>query len=143
MQKACTHNGDQLNPLRRSSCFVPWQNKWYMRYSIISPTSQKHTTHHPSYAKLFYYFIFIVYSINGHITHKVRISIILKQNKHRNSWFSKFIIKWNKRKNSTIKTIYSAKIEIKEEKIILTFCGNGFLRYMVRVIVWVLIQVGN
>ena len=47
------------------------------------------------------------------------------------------------KEKSTIKTIYSAKIEIKEEKIILTFCGNGFLRYMVRVIVGVLIEVGN
>ena len=47
------------------------------------------------------------------------------------------------KEKSTIKTIYSAKMESKEEKIIFKFCGNGFLRYMVRVIVGVLIEVGN
>ena len=47
------------------------------------------------------------------------------------------------KEKSTIKNIYSAKMESKEEKIIFKFCGNGFLRYMVRVIVGVLIEVGN
>ena len=47
------------------------------------------------------------------------------------------------KEKSTIKTIYSAKIKKEKDKLIFTFCGNGFLRYMVRVIVGVLIEVGN
>ena len=47
------------------------------------------------------------------------------------------------KEKSTIKTIYSAKIKKEKDKIIFTFCGNGFLRYMVRVMVGVLIEVGK
>ena len=47
------------------------------------------------------------------------------------------------KEKSTIKTIYSAKIKKEKDKLIFTFCGNGFLRYMVRVMVGVLIEVGK
>lgn len=47
------------------------------------------------------------------------------------------------REKSTIKTIYDAYIKKDGDIIIFTFCGNGFLRYMVRVMVGILISVGE
>ena len=47
----------------------------------------------------------------------------------------------HKEKN-TIRTIYEAKIIKKDNCIIMSFIGNGFLKYMVRIIVGILIQIG-
>lgn len=44
---------------------------------------------------------------------------------------------------SRIKTIYSIQIYEKDEDIILEFNGNGFLRYMVRMLSQVLLEVGK
>lgn len=43
---------------------------------------------------------------------------------------------------SSVRTIYKAKIEEKEEKIIIELTGNGFLYNMVRIISGTLVDVG-
>lgn len=43
---------------------------------------------------------------------------------------------------NTVRTIYSTKIKKENDYIILSFVGDGFLKYMVRIIVGLLIQVG-
>ena len=43
---------------------------------------------------------------------------------------------------NTIRTIYSAKVKEKDNYIQLSFIGDGFLKYMVRTIVGILIQIG-
>ena len=43
----------------------------------------------------------------------------------------------------TIRTIYDAKITKNKNEIIISFIGNGFLRYMVRNMVGVLIEIGE
>lgn len=48
----------------------------------------------------------------------------------------------NIKEKSTIKTIYSAKIEEDSNIVKFIFCGNGFLRYMVRIFVGVILEVG-
>ncbi len=49
----------------------------------------------------------------------------------------------NKEKENCIRTIMKAEIEKKKEKLIITFEGDGFLRYQVRNMVGTLIQVGE
>ncbi len=49
----------------------------------------------------------------------------------------------NKEKENCVRTIFSAGIEEKDEKIIITFHGDGFLRYQVRNMVGILIRVGE
>lgn len=49
----------------------------------------------------------------------------------------------NKEKENCIRTIFSAKIEEKNQEIQITFKGNGFLRYQVRNMVGLLIKVGE
>ncbi|MBR1937193.1 MAG: tRNA pseudouridine(38-40) synthase TruA [Bacilli bacterium] len=49
----------------------------------------------------------------------------------------------NKEKENCIRTITKAEIETNNEKIKITFTGNGFLRYQVRNMVGILIKVGE
>jgi len=49
----------------------------------------------------------------------------------------------NKEKNNCIRTITDAYIEEQNNKLIITFKGDGFLRYQVRNMVGVLIRVGE
>ena len=49
----------------------------------------------------------------------------------------------NKEKENCIRTIKKATIKQKKETIIITFCGDGFLRYQVRNMVGLLIRVGE
>ncbi len=49
----------------------------------------------------------------------------------------------NKEKENCIRTIDKASIEKKSDKLIITFHGNGFLRYQVRNMVGILIRVGE
>ena len=49
----------------------------------------------------------------------------------------------NKDKDNCIRTITKANIEVQNEKIIITFVGDGFLRYQVRNMVGILIRVGE
>ena len=51
--------------------------------------------------------------------------------------------KGNEKKESFIRTIYSIDIKNVDDIISITFCGSGFLRYMVRNMVGSLIEVGN
>lgn len=46
------------------------------------------------------------------------------------------------KEKNTIRTIYSAKLSKKGDYIQLSLIGNGFLKYMVRIIVGILIQIG-
>ena len=49
----------------------------------------------------------------------------------------------NKEKDNCIREIYNTKIKEKKKKLIITFRGNGFLRYQVRNMVGILIKVGE
>lgn len=49
----------------------------------------------------------------------------------------------NKEKENCIRTITSTNIEQVQDKLIITFTGNGFLRYQVRNIVGILLRVGE
>ena len=50
----------------------------------------------------------------------------------------------NKRmKKSTVRTIYDIEIEQKEQRLVLSFTGNGFLYQMVRILTGTLIEVGE
>lgn len=49
----------------------------------------------------------------------------------------------SKEKENCIRTIYSATIEEDNNKLIITFKGNGFLRYQIRNMVGILIKVGE
>ena len=49
----------------------------------------------------------------------------------------------NKEKNNCIRTITKASIKEEKEKIVITFIGDGFLRYQVRNMVGILIRVGE
>lgn len=49
----------------------------------------------------------------------------------------------NKEKENCIRTITKASIKREQEKIIITFQGNGFLRYQVRNMVGILLRVGQ
>ena len=49
----------------------------------------------------------------------------------------------NKDKDNCIRTITKANIDVQNEKIIITFVGDGFLRYQVRNMVGILIRVGE
>lgn len=49
----------------------------------------------------------------------------------------------NKEKENCIRTITNATVEQKGNKIIITFIGDGFLRYQVRNMVGILIKVGE
>ena len=49
----------------------------------------------------------------------------------------------NKEKENCIRTITSTNIEQVQDKLIITFTGNGFLRYQVRNMVGILIKVGE
>lgn len=50
----------------------------------------------------------------------------------------------NKRmKKSTVRTIYDINIEQKEQRLVLSFTGNGFLYQMVRILTGTLIEVGE
>ena len=56
--------------------------------------------------------------------------------------FEKFSSNEHKEKN-TVRSIYTAKIKKRKNYLIFYFSGNGFLKYMVRIIVGVLIQIGS
>ena len=47
-----------------------------------------------------------------------------------------------KTKKSTIRTIYEIKMEEKEEELIFTFFGDGFLYHMVRILMGTILEVG-
>ena len=49
----------------------------------------------------------------------------------------------NQEKSNCIRTIFSTNIELDNDKLILTFIGDGFLRYQVRNMVGYLIKVGE
>ena len=49
----------------------------------------------------------------------------------------------SKEKENCIRTIYYASIEKRNNKILITFRGNGFLRYQIRNMVGILIKVGE
>ncbi len=50
----------------------------------------------------------------------------------------------NKRyKKSTVRTIYSATVSETDDEIVVTFCGNGFLYNMVRIMIGTLIEIGR
>ena len=49
----------------------------------------------------------------------------------------------SKEKENCVRTIYSATIEEDNNKLIITFKGNGFLRYQIRNMVGILIKVGE
>ena len=49
----------------------------------------------------------------------------------------------NKEKENCVRTITYTNIELKDNKIIITFKGNGFLRYQVRNMVGLLIKIGE
>ena len=49
----------------------------------------------------------------------------------------------NKEKENCIRTIFSTNVECENNKVIITFTGNGFLRYQVRNMVGYLIKVGE
>lgn len=49
----------------------------------------------------------------------------------------------NKEKENCIREIYDTKVEKENDKIIITFRGNGFMRYQVRNMVGILIRVGE
>ncbi len=55
--------------------------------------------------------------------------------------FKSFTSKKNTKK-STIRTIYEIKMEEKEEEIIFTFFGDGFLYHMVRILMGTILEVG-
>ena len=46
------------------------------------------------------------------------------------------------KEKNTIRTIYSTKLKVKGDYVELSFIGNGFLKYMVRTIVGILIYIG-
>lgn len=48
----------------------------------------------------------------------------------------------SKIKKSTVRTIYDIRIQEKEGYLIMTFCGNGFLQNMVRILTGTLLEVG-
>lgn len=49
----------------------------------------------------------------------------------------------NKEKTNCVRTITKANLEVKKDKIIINFKGDGFLRYQVRNMVGVLIKIGE
>ena len=49
----------------------------------------------------------------------------------------------NKEKENCVRTITYASIEKEEEKLVITFRGDGFLRYQIRNMVGILIKVGE
>lgn len=49
----------------------------------------------------------------------------------------------SKEKENCVRTIYYASIEKRNDKILITFRGNGFLRYQIRNMVGILIKVGE
>lgn len=49
----------------------------------------------------------------------------------------------NKEKENCVRTIFSTNVEYENNKVIITFTGNGFLRYQVRNMVGYLIKVGE
>lgn len=49
----------------------------------------------------------------------------------------------NKEKENCVREVFSANIVEKDEKLIFTFKGNGFLRYQIRNMVGILIRVGE
>lgn len=49
----------------------------------------------------------------------------------------------NKEKENCVRTIYSARIEEENNKLTITFKGDGFLRYQIRNMVGILIRVGE
>ncbi|MBR3606480.1 MAG: tRNA pseudouridine(38-40) synthase TruA [Lachnospiraceae bacterium] len=55
--------------------------------------------------------------------------------------FKSFTSKKNTKK-STIRTIYEIKMEEKEEELIFTFFGDGFLYHMVRILMGTILEVG-
>lgn len=48
-----------------------------------------------------------------------------------------------KMKKSAVRTIYDIRIEQKEDDIVISYCGNGFLQNMVRILTGTLIEVGS
>ena len=46
------------------------------------------------------------------------------------------------KEKNTIRTIYSAKVKVKDNYLEFSFIGNGFLKYMVRTLVGILIYIG-
>lgn len=51
--------------------------------------------------------------------------------------------KANEEKETFVRTIYEASIDIQENILIVTFIGDGFLRYMVRNMVGLLLEIGS
>ena len=49
----------------------------------------------------------------------------------------------NKEKENCVRTIFYASLEKSCDKIVITFRGNGFLRYQIRNMVGILIKVGE
>ena len=72
-------------------------------------------------------------------TDKIKEAIKLFEGEHD---FRAFVTD-NKEKENCVRTITKTKIEKQKEKIVITFQGNGFLRYQVRNMVGILIRVGE
>ncbi|MBN2540903.1 MAG: tRNA pseudouridine(38-40) synthase TruA [Bacilli bacterium] len=45
--------------------------------------------------------------------------------------------------DSTIRTIFETKCEVSKDGVILTFIGDGFLRYMIRILVYTLVEISK
>jgi tRNA pseudouridine38-40 synthase len=55
--------------------------------------------------------------------------------------FKAFASSEDKRDNC-VRTIYHIKVQRKKQKLIITFCGNGFLKYMIRNIIGMVLLIG-
>ena len=96
-----------------------------------------------------------IYIVNTHEYNPIERNYVYQLCKHLNIHYMKKALKYikgthdfsnfssneNKEKN-TIRTIYKATIKRKQNYIIFSFSGDGFLKYMVRIITGLLIEVG-
>lgn len=81
-----------------------------------------------------------VYQYNNNLDiNKIRQALNLLEGEHDFSSFTKMVDE----KESYVRTIYETHITIDESIITIKFIGNGFLRYMVRNMVGLLIEIGS